>query len=103
MYRNGMLLNNKNLSEAPSYNGCVTIEEIECEEISLQYRRKARLLEIALSLTSSDVIPPLYAPQLFELGKGQMMVCGYQISFDSDARAIQQHKQSWLILATSNE
>lgn len=103
MYNNGTLLSNEEIAEAPSYTGCLVIQEPNGGLPLSQYSRKARLFEKALSEKPRDVISPLFAVEGFELGKGRMMVSGYQISVDSNTGTVQQHEQAWLVLSTTSK
>ena len=95
-----MLLSNEKIAHELPYRGCLTIEETHEDGPAKQYSRKARLLDTALSESARDVIPPLFAIQLFPLGRGCMVIYGYQIVVNSNTGAVQQHEQSWLILST---
>jgi len=100
MYRDGVILSNENIADESPYVGCLTIEETHTDGFGKQYARKARLLESTFSKSARDVIPPLFAIQLFQLARGCMLVSGYQIVVNSVTGAVRQHEQSWLVLST---
>jgi hypothetical protein len=98
LYRNGVVLDAKELADAPSYVGSFILEaELNGDCLS----RQARLLDTALNALR-DIVPPLLDPEVVSMDENQIVVRGYQLINTEDRLGLR-HKQCWLLRPVAGE
>lgn len=78
LHRDGVVLADRELIEAPTYAGNLVVTEWAEGNVFKRAIRCARLLTVEHSV-KADVLPPLFEPVLLKITDRQITLHGYQI------------------------
>lgn len=97
LYRNGIALTADELAAAPSYSGNLVIRYWSMEQGSMPTKR-ARLLDMSHPKNHTDIVRPLFEPDLIKMTDKQMILRGYEIQSDADL-VVAHYLQYWALRA----
>lgn len=97
LYQDGVQIDKDKLAESPSFTGNLVVEDWIEGSAFKRPVRQARLLT-ETHLIPSDIIPPLFEPDVIKITGSQMTLQGHQIG-TRDGVAVH-YMQAWVIRMT---
>lgn len=98
LYRDGMLIDKDKLAEEPAHTGNLVVEDWVDGSVLKRLVRQGRLLP-ETHLIPSDIIPPLFEPDIIKITGSQITLQGHQIGTRDGATV--HYMQTWVVRMTA--